>query len=143
MSTTVELKAKKNVIYDDFAYFLKQQKTDTYLLTVELIDGSVGPSLQFGFYTELKDVLSYVINKVRDDCKYDYEHVTIDNNSFTYYATKHDGEIKKKASLDNLRPGDAKIVHTAFETIHVEVDDQTVPKPYPNFGIFLAASTRH
>lgn len=116
----------KDNVQHDFKDLLKSlskdKKTDKYLLIDESVDAEANPTFSFGFYTELKDVLAYIIEEGRS---YDYEAVFIERNSFTYLNEDNDaGRSTTSIFVGNLKDGDEKIVRLAFEKAKIDIDDR-------------------
>lgn len=129
MSSTITFTTKDNIQFG-FANLLKDLKTDKYLVIVEKTDPSDDlvelkdePNFSYGFYTELKDVLTYIIEKIRKNVYEETdigEFVVISKNSFEYSITDEQVNATVDVSVYNLKDGDEKIIRTAFESAGVK-----------------------
>ena len=133
MTSSFTVSVKDNVQHN-FNSMLKELKADKYLLINETIDSEWrdpdvhgDPSFSFGFYTELKDVLTYIIDHVRKnlDIYVDdrYEDVIISKKTFKYTIGDDDVSSITKIFVGNLKEGDEKIICSAFEKINVKIKD--------------------
>lgn len=127
MTSSFTVSVKDNVQHN-FKDLLKELKTDKYLFINETSDDEMrdpdsydDPSFSFGFYTELKDVLTYIIDHARKNMGCDEECITMSKNSFEY--TIDDEEIPAHTTIfvGNLKGGDEKIIRSAFEKINVKI----------------------
>ena len=132
MTTNVALTIKDGVQHD-FAHILREVKTDKYILISEKTDPSDNllhyldneSSFSCEFYSELKDVLTYVIEKIRKSV-YDGHKNSIDEwfrvskNFFEYFINPQDSLANVYVCVYNIKSDDEKIIRTTLEKINVK-----------------------
>lgn len=131
MTTNINLTIKDKVQHA-FSRVLGEVKTDKYILisektdlTDELWDLRDEPSFSCGFYTELKDVLIYAIEKVRKNVYVGHED-SIDewfriSKNFLEYSIAVENECAEVyVYVYNIKDSDEKIIRETFKKLDVK-----------------------